>query len=107
MSRFDEGGAPWVRVDGVVLAATASDFAAGNWLAPINVTARSVYLANVTVWVGAPGPSAFGTSNCDDWSPTGAATQASTVTIAYSSETSWWHNENCNWLSGRVYCLQE
>ena len=34
MSRFDLGGAPWVRVDGVVLATTASDFGAGNFLAP-------------------------------------------------------------------------
>jgi hypothetical protein len=107
MSRFDVGGAPWVRVDGVVLAATASDFAAGNWLAPLNVTARSAYIGNFAVWVGAPGPSALGISNCNDWKPTDPSTQAATTTIAYWGSTSWWIEQPCDWLYGRVYCLQQ
>jgi hypothetical protein len=107
MSRFDVGGAPWVRVDGVVLAATASDFAAGNWLAPLNVTARGGYLANWGVWVGSPGPSALGISTCNDWNPTDPSTQRATTTTAYSGETSWWRETECDWSYGRVYCLQQ
>jgi hypothetical protein len=107
MSRFDVGGAPWVRVDGVVLGATASDFAAGNWLAPLNVTARGVYIANWAVWVGAPAPSALGLSTCNDWNPTDASAQGGTVTVANSGEASWWREQPCNWLYGRVFCLQQ
>ena len=107
MSRFDVGGAPWVRVDGVVLAATGTDFAAGKWLAPLNVTARGVYVANRGVWVGAPGPSALGTSTCNDWNPTAPSTQAATTTVAYSGETNWWRETPCDSLYGRVFCLQQ
>ena len=107
MSRFSVGGAPWVRVDGVVLAATPSEFAAGNWLAPLNVTARGAHLANWAVWVGSPGPSAVGISTCNDWNPTDPSTQGGTTTIAYSSETSWWREDKCDWSYGRVFCLQQ
>jgi len=107
MSRFDVGGAPWARVDGVVLAATASDFAAGSWVTSLNVTARGGYIGNLGVWVGAPGPSALGISTCNDWNPTDAGAQKATTTTAYLTETAWSRDSACNWLYGRVYCLQQ
>ena len=107
MSRFALGGAPWVRVDGVVLAATASDFAAGSWATSLNVTARSGYIGNLGVWVGAPGPSAVGISTCNDWNPSDASAQKATTTTAYLTETAWSRESACNWLYGRGYCLQQ
>jgi hypothetical protein len=107
MSRFDLGGAPWVRIDGVVLGETAADFAAGRWLAPLNVTPRGAHIANWGVWVGAPGPSALGASTCGDWNPADPSIQGATTSIAYSGDAAWWIEQRCDWLSGRVYCLQE
>jgi hypothetical protein len=107
MSRFDLGGAPWVRVDGVVIATTAADFAAGNFLAPINVMANGTHLGNSGVWTGATGPSALGTATCNDWNPIDASTDKAIIGVAMSSSTTWSIQDPCNWTYGRVYCLQQ
>jgi hypothetical protein len=58
---------PWKRLDEVIVAGQASDFANGRLLAPINLGPDGfTYLPN-RVWTGATYSSAEGSATCGDW----------------------------------------
>jgi len=56
---------PWKRLDDVVVANQAADFANGKLLAPVNLGIGG-FLPN-RVWTGATDPTAPGTATCNDW----------------------------------------
>lgn len=66
-SRFDEGGAPWVRVDGIPLSKPGvSPF--DEIEAPLNVYLDGRYSPGGGVFTGAPSPRQTASSrNCSDW----------------------------------------
>jgi Collagenase NC10 and Endostatin. len=70
-SRFDVGGAPWIRSDGIRLAPTASAFFSASMLdASPNVTADgSVYFGSNATWSGATTMTTAGSdaTTCADW----------------------------------------
>jgi hypothetical protein len=70
-SRFNMSGATWVRVDGVLVAATPADFMAGTLLAPPSTDEYGNTL-NSTIWLGsAKGmtvAAGSGNEDCNDWS---------------------------------------
>jgi hypothetical protein len=75
-SRFDAGELPWVRVDGIRIAATASDFMLGNLDASLNVTASGSYVDR-NVWTGAASPMDAGAGlTCASWTSTAMAQNA-------------------------------
>jgi hypothetical protein len=111
-SRFDTGGAPWVRVDGVALAATAADlFTAPLLDAAPNVTADGQgYLGNYLLWSGAYASSS-GTlaSTCQSWaasSPTGQG-QAGISGLTETSSMYGAGTYPCDTSYARITCLQE
>jgi hypothetical protein len=75
-SRFDTTLAPWARVDGVLLAATAEElFSSPYWDTSLTVLADGTYATSGALLVGGGGTnlSAAGTSalTCNNWSGTG------------------------------------
>lgn len=74
-SRFDLGGAPWVRPDGVSVVAAAAHLTDRRLLAPIAVRADGTYAPQWSAWTGATSPLAIGTAEttCSDWTDGSAA----------------------------------
>jgi len=105
-SRFNLAGAPWVRTDGVQLAATALGFMSGNLDAPLNVTAVGTYTAGV-VWTGGSltAPQA-GNQTCGDWTTSGATASVGIAQFtgpnAYSNTAGW----GCG-VPNLIYCLEQ
>lgn len=110
-SRFDVEGAPWQRVDGVVLAENAgATFELEFWDAPLHVTADGAgYLTNYGIWGGASGFYVAGATatTCNNWSSTaatgtaGSSGHTETSRILANSEAA-----PCA-SSYRLMCLQE
>jgi len=71
VARFDTGGAPWVRVDGVPIVATASDLPISRLAAPLNrLPDGSAIVATgfPRTWTGEASPAAVpATAPCQDW----------------------------------------
>ncbi|MFT3838618.1 MAG: hypothetical protein QM723_16690 [Myxococcaceae bacterium] len=113
-SRFSTSGAPWVRVDGVPITASATNmFSATFWDAPINLTANGTsYYGNNGTWGGSTSFANVGsnTLTCSNWavgtaSGTGGGGRAGhTYTpYAFALDTS----NPCNATYIRVFCLQQ
>jgi hypothetical protein len=109
VSRFDTSGAPWVRVDGVPLAATASDLFNGSMTAPLNVTAGGMYVGfeTASVWSGASSPtSTTNTKTCNNWV---VATPSQAGSTAQPERTFWFGDLftslACN-TTESLYCLE-
>ena len=116
-SRFDLTGAPWVRVDGVRISATAAGLFADEYLdAPPNLAANgSYYYGNFGIWTGvgaagdinAPGTLA---STCQNWtsvspSDLGAMGRANRVWSSQFASIS--PNTSCSFDNAYLLCLQE
>ncbi len=105
--RFDLGGEPWVRLDGIPLFPDSEPM--GNVLqAPILYDADGSMLAYSLVWAGATGPQVAGATGttCNGWSEvTGGAPMGT------SWDMSWWNwnisgTDECTVLVG-VFCFEE
>ncbi|MGZ6142670.1 MAG: choice-of-anchor D domain-containing protein [Myxococcales bacterium] len=110
-ARFS-AGTPWVRVDGVQLAASPADLALRKLPAQLDVSAGGQYLGsavhNAIVWSGSPSAGDVGTaaSTCSDWTSTsGNADLAGADYVANE-----WFNAfpatPCS-SAAHVYCLQQ
>jgi hypothetical protein len=65
---------PWKRLDEVIVANQANDFATGKLLAPFSLAPDGVTYRPDRVWTGATDPTVPGTATCSDWSvPTTSA----------------------------------
>jgi hypothetical protein len=110
VSRFDLGGGPWVRTDGVALVAKATDLAAGKVVAPLMLGADGQLPMGVyDVWTGSTSPSQPGTDTCRDWSSNDGALLGNTGAPAFSG-VDWFSNGRryCNSTSFTgVYCFQK
>jgi hypothetical protein len=108
-SRFNEGGAPWVRPDGIPIAAPGTSPFDGVQ-APLNVMLDGTYIEGSLVGAGAASPYDVATNrNCNDYTSTSMSQMA---TIGYANTSvEWFGNPNgstapCN-QNPRVYCFQE
>ena len=112
-SRFNLSGAPWVRVDGVLVASSAANFMAGTLMAPPYTDEHGKPNQNVT-WLGAAqGMNVAATSTadtCGDWTSASASASALSigptfgrpgVTTAFDA----FSTSNCN-TSGSLICLE-
>ena len=106
ISRFATTGAPWARVDGVLLASTPAAFAAAITLAPLELSADGVHVASSTVTTGAPSPSAPGStaSTCAGWTSSGTG---ETRTISPTGSAALFADLTTTCVvADRVYCLE-
>ncbi len=104
--RFDTAGAPWRRVDGVRLTATAAEFAAqtpgGQLRTFLNRTAAGDAVTGTGVHTGAAG------ATCADWTDVSGATSNTTGYAVSADVDEFWNNTAlpCNFAL-RLVCLQE
>ncbi|BDG08565.1 hypothetical protein AMPC_16780 [Anaeromyxobacter paludicola] len=118
ISRFDLTGAPWVRPDGVQVAATPSDLASGNLLAPLNLWADGSYRQPFRAWSGSAIPAAIGSiaTTCSDWTDATLAWHGAYGSPDFTSASAYEYpamsffgggfTGQCDWFAS-VYCLQE
>lgn len=111
IDRFDHDG-PWVRPDGVAVAADKNELTSGTLFTSIGQTEQGDYMAmmvdNITVWTGTSTDGTGAGSYCQGWS-NGTSDEfgnrgQSTHTI--SSWTQFASAMPCH-LFGRVYCLSD
>jgi hypothetical protein len=106
MSRFDVGGANWVRLDGLPIADSIAAFAAAQWSTTLNVTAFKGYAGDhVATGGGLPMQTPDLTATCDDWtnaSVSHRAGRARNSGIGGFDSTGRTCSENV-----AVYCLEE
>lgn len=113
ISRFDVNGSPWVRTDGVLVAETASAFAAGSILAHISVTAKGQYVDRngSFVWIGSHTLDTPGTNTCEDWTSTDPNTSVGAFWMQ-GSAPAWpavggWDNSSSGCGAAALFCLQQ
>lgn len=113
-SRFNTAGSPWGRVDGALLAASASaTFTSTFWDTSPGVSANgSQYFGNIGVWSGATSPTALGTatSTCNDWTNNTSAATGRAGRAGFSSIAGFFGLEAgvpCNITSYHLTCLQQ
>ncbi len=107
ISRFSLAGPTWVRVDGIPIAATTLDFAAGTLVAPINVTAVGGYSGYTPVMTGGSTPTSVQPdtlASCANWTdPTGT----SSVGLANDSGPGAFMASTGGTCKGPVYCVEQ
>jgi hypothetical protein len=111
ISRFDLGRTVWTRVDGVALAATTADFAAGNTIASLNVTAAGAYVPEGVsdAWTsGVPTMTSSALTTCNDWSSNapGANAHGGLWTASGPNAFEQVVVISCQVASNRLYCLE-
>ena len=108
ISRFQTGGAPWARVDGVLLAESAEAFAVGQFLAPLEVTAGGMRpLPGMFATTGAASPSTAGddTTTCQAWT---RASSTTTRAIASTNSVEVFSTQTTNCVNpSQLYCLEQ
>jgi hypothetical protein len=93
--RFSLTGAPWVRLDGVLLAATPDDFVSGALLSALVVTSTRAHVRS-EVYTGV-------NATCSDWtslSAMGGVADNASMRLAFYESTRTCGN------SRRIYCLE-
>ena len=114
-SRFDLTGPPWVRVDGVQLAATAADFfdlTVLTW-APLDISSSMSVYETYWIWTGSPTPQMTGTAltTCTDWTSTSTSVGPTNGVSGYTDSSRWFQsptpysNPSCTFPAGHIYCL--
>jgi hypothetical protein len=109
-SRLDTTGAPWVRVDGVPVVASALDLVKQNLLAPINLNALGAPVTvNDATWCGASDPitQSAGVS-CLSWTSAASTVKGSQLWLDATRKAffSGVYPDNCSVMK-RVVCLEK
>jgi len=96
---------PWIRLDGVQVAAGKSDLADQTLHAPINLTETGVYLGNWGVWSGTLSNGTSSGQSCANWT-TGGAGASAHYGIANKASLGWtYYSTSICSSSFRLYCL--
>lgn len=102
--RFDLGGMPWFRPDGVQIVSSAVALAESSTVAPIAVTAGGAYIT-ARVWTGSSSFGEADTNHCDEWTD-----PAATATLGIAERTgrsaSAGATDGCS-TQHPVYCAEE
>lgn len=112
ISRFDAGGAPWVRLDGMPLSATAAILAAGDAIdTPVFIDVDGTAPAvGDFLWTGGGAVNVAHADTCNDWMSTAAGVMGG---AGRTDDTQDWFGvaltARCEDYAAysRVYCFQE
>ena len=107
IDRFDHEG-PWMRLDGIEVAASRQELTDGALASPINLTETGTYLNNWAVWTGTLGAGWEGPSHCASWIEDSAASFGH-YGLANSADLQWTDGAEtgCNFEWSYLYCLQD
>ena len=107
IDRFEHDG-PWMRLDGIEVAASRQELTDGALASPINRTEIGTYLSNWAVWTGTLGDGSEGPANCLSWTSADGSNSGE-YGIANSADLQWTNigETGCNFLSSHLYCLQD
>jgi hypothetical protein len=101
---------PWVRLDGVPLAATAQDFANGDFLTALDLLQDGTGYYAYRTWTGADSLSSVGTDTCTDWTDSANPNQTR-VGHSVATESGFFNYQlsSCNPVNNpnHLYCLEE
>ena len=102
-----EGRGPWVRLDGIPVAANNAELVSGEVFGPITLQANGDHTFRAT-WTGTNISGLSAPSNCDGW--TSASDEKESAVGSSNSIDHWWTDRPfiraCNGLN-RLYCLQD
>ena len=113
-SRFNLDGFPWVRPDGVVIAATGAELFRSDYIdSAIYQSADGLsYYANYGVWTGAIDPTTAGTSDttCKNWTDSGDENTAISGRSGFTAQKKFFafdSDKQCSATAIHLYCLQD
>ncbi len=107
VDRFVNDG-PWVRLDGILVAASLADLTDGTLNAPLNVNEFGVYRGNALVWTGTEFLGLGTPDDCDDWTST--AGWSATVGLMNRPDETWTNRitlADCDSGGAFIYCLAD
>jgi hypothetical protein len=107
-SRFDLGGAPWVRLDGTALVTSADQLAAPYLLTALNQTPSHYENGTVFAWLGAVGISTVGeaSTTCSDWTSNNMSMTGRITNIAPLGSTAFVGVSTACTGGARLFCLE-
>ena len=107
-TRFTSNG-PWVRLDGVKVAASLADLTDGTLFTTINLTETGQYLTAYGVWTGTVGAGLKDTQTCGDWTngTTGALGMVGMACFGNSMWTQYTNTWTCEGTNYHMYCLED
>jgi CSLREA domain-containing protein len=105
-----ESNGPWVRIDGIPVAADKAELASESLFSAIAVTDQGDYLHNHSVWTGTANNGTAAAAHCSGWTTADLSIQG-TFGQAQSAGLRWsqWAatiTGDCN-VSRRIYCLSD
>jgi hypothetical protein len=103
-----ESDGPWVRIDGILVAADKATLASGGLFSAIAVTELGAYLHSDSVWTGTTNDGTASVNHCNAWTgaepfDSGAFGQAQSAIELWSL----WRNNGACEASRRLYCISD
>lgn len=107
-SRLTHSAVPYLRVDGVQVAADWADLTDGTIDSSIRIDEYGRDVVNSEVWTGTSSSGAKNGPYCSDWTNgTGAATGTIGVASYTSSSWTWLYEQFCNRTNVKLYCFEQ
>jgi hypothetical protein len=110
VARLSHSAAPYVRVDGVQVAANWADLVDGALAYPINVDEHGTIAASEYVWTGTDAHGSVLPDHCSNWT-VGGFTPNIMGRVGSTGSASAWSDagalHNCGSFTHRLYCVQQ
>ena len=105
IDRFEHDG-PWMRLDGIEVAASRVDLTSGYLESPINLTDTGAYVGNDYTWTGTQADGSATPTNCSGWMSSGTTGEWGSANTAVGLWTASGPTD-CGFPGGHLYCLQD
>ncbi len=99
------GNGPWVRFDGIEVAASRSELISGTLEAPINFEPSGTYESNAGAWTGSDASGLETADTCGDWTDTGQQGRTGLVNRSSSGWAGGPGASSCGLTLAHLYCL--
>ena len=99
---------PWMRLDRVRLSPDFAGLTDGRLNTSPNLTETGVYVANSAVWTGTLADGTAASDRCNSWTSASASANGD-AGAANAANASWTDYDpvDCDFGSGRIYCLED
>jgi hypothetical protein len=106
IDRFQHDG-PWLRLDGIEVAASKADLTDQHLETSINLTEAGAYLGNWAVWTGTGADGTVNSPHCAGWTSGTAGTGNYGATGATFENWTSQSETSCDFVWSYLYCLQD